>query len=709
MATTRATGQETTPVDDEFLGLLYRGGELLAAGKVTEAQGFLERAYALQPKNEKAQNLLGLTYFKLGLFDRAAELYEQLVRDNPVDATLRVNLGLVYLKTNALQRAVREFEVAVDLAPEHQKAHNYLGLALAQASEYGRAREHFLLAGSDAMAEKMARAIAGESFSRPTPAPVPKARGATELEGSEGRAPSGTPVREAPPPPAVPPVEEISVMEEAPAQAEAPMEPPPSSEPEIQEEPEVQATPEDSSEVTPAPPQPPPPAPLAAEEDWGAQFGLDDTSSSEAVAEQEAQASSAGQEVPAPASEIPEATEMEFSGAEGPVVATSNASVPAAIEELSIEEVSPEALVAPAPAAEPEMPVLSIEELTLDALPELTAEPENPEDLAAIAQHEEPRSGGTQVFAEATAPAQVQAESVEAPTEAPAEAVVEAAPPPTPVEEAAVEEAAVEEAAVEPTPTPEPELAAQAPVPAEVPAVVVSPAPPPPQVRQVPPGLSLRREVEVPLLKEYAPVVALGGANAEQPFTVGLGGLAARVHGELLTRLEGLVGFTGQLLFQPEMKRFRGRMTDKPFGEGFTRMVRATGHGTLFIEPGEKRIFQAIDLGDESAYFRDECVFAFEEPVMFENGRVPSDVAPDLDLVHLRGNGKVLLNLAGPLRSVPVTLEDPATVPLTHLVGWQGNLTPKVISLLQGAEGEILKTAVELTGEGFALLCLPVR
>ncbi len=75
----------------------------------------------------------------------------------------------------------------------------------------------------------------------------------------------------------------------------------------------------------------------------------------------------------------------------------------------------------------------------------------------------------------------------------------------------------------------------------------------------------------------------------------------------------------------------------------------------LFIEPAEQRVFQAVDLGDESAYFRDECVFAFEEPVMFENGRVPSEVAPDLDLVHLRGNGKVLLSLAGPLRSVPVT------------------------------------------------------
>src|ERR671919_826338 len=149
---------------EEFVDNLVRGGELLGAGKVIEAKEYLKRAHTLEPKNEKGQNLLGLTYFKLGLFDRAAEIYEGLVQENPADPTLRVNLGLVYLKTNALARAIREFETATDLAPEHKKAHNYLGLALAQGGEYGRAREHFLQAGSDAMAEKMARALAGQEF-----------------------------------------------------------------------------------------------------------------------------------------------------------------------------------------------------------------------------------------------------------------------------------------------------------------------------------------------------------------------------------------------------------------------------------------------------------------------------------------------------------------------------------------------------------------
>jgi uncharacterized protein (AIM24 family) len=95
--------------------------------------------------------------------------------------------------------------------------------------------------------------------------------------------------------------------------------------------------------------------------------------------------------------------------------------------------------------------------------------------------------------------------------------------------------------------------------------------------------------------------------------------------------------------------------------------------------------------------------------VVFENGRVPSDLAQDLDLVHLRGQGRVLLSLTGPLRSVPVAMDQPVTVPLTHLVGWVGNLTPRVVPLVTSAGGETLKAAVELGGEGFALIAPGVR
>ncbi|MCP3145245.1 tetratricopeptide repeat protein [Pyxidicoccus xibeiensis] len=569
--TTRAKGRgEKSPADDEFIQQISRGGELLAANKVIEAKEFLERAHQLQPRNEKAQNLLGLCYFKLGLFDRAAELYEMLVRDNPVDPTLRVNLGLVYLKTNALQRAAREFETATDLAPEHQKAQNYLGLTLAQMGEYGRAREHFVLAGSDAMAEKMTRAIAGEGYSRsaPTPAAPTRARGGAELEAGEPMATATTP-------PPVPPRAQGRFG-------------------------------------------------AASEGDWGAQFGL----------EGEKPASPAA--APAPA---PEEEEIRLAEDEGP-------------SSLSSAE----------------------------ELPVLTATPEDAEELAMEAQHEPPPDS---TFEETSA------------------ALAASTPlTPVPVSRLKLEKVAAKSGGgVYRTATPAPAEA-----PAEPPAVAEAAAP---QAGQA--GTAWAPDASVPPLSELAPAVALAGADPAHPFLLGHGSFSVAVAGELLTRLDGMVAFSGQLAFQPEMKRFRGRATDKAFGEGPARMVRAKGRGILYIEPSERRTFLAVDLGEDSAYFRDECVFAFEEPVMFENGRVPSDIAPDLDLVHLRGQGRVLLSLPGPLRSVPVRMEEPVTVPLTHLVGWQGNLTPRVVPLLKSPTGEVLRTAVELGGEGFALIALGVR
>ncbi|HEX8537302.1 MAG TPA: tetratricopeptide repeat protein, partial [Cystobacter sp.] len=443
MPTTRVTGRgPRSPVDEEFLKQLFQGGELLAQGRLEEARRLLERAHQLQPRNEKGRNMLGLAYFKLGHFDRAAEIYEALVRDNPVDATLRVNLGLVYLKTNALQRAMREFATATDLQPDHKKAHNYLGLALAQAGEYGRARHHFLVAGSEAMAQKMARAIAGDTFAR-----------------------TGTTTRAA-----------------TPAPIPAPM-------------------------VRPPPP---------TEGQWGAQFGLD---------------------------ELPSASHDELRFA---------------------EDEGPGALPSSDPGDGTHSPEGTPGDETRGALEQPASQPDGerlPESL---------------------------------------------------------------EGATPELPTPSPAFA-----PTE----------------------------EVPLLAELTPALALEGASPTQRLRVGGGSFSVYVEGELLTRLEGLVAFSGQLEFEPERKRFRGRATDEPFGEGPARFTRASGRGVLFLEAAEGHSFLATELGDAGVYVREECVFAFEEVVAFENGKVPSDVPPDLDLVYLRGQGRVVLRVRGALRSVGVTPE----------------------------------------------------
>jgi uncharacterized protein (AIM24 family) len=193
--------------------------------------------------------------------------------------------------------------------------------------------------------------------------------------------------------------------------------------------------------------------------------------------------------------------------------------------------------------------------------------------------------------------------------------------------------------------------------------------------------------------------------SAAGPFQLGTEGLAVTVAGEMLVRMTGLVAVVGSLQVAPEMRRKRGRATTEPFGAGPAQLQRVSGHGVVYLEATSR--FHAVDLtdqpgvsvDDEGAYLRESLVFGFEEAVSFENGRLASD-ALSVELVHLKGHGRVLLQLEGSLKAMAVPPGAPMVVPLSRLVGWFGRVTPRLVGF--GGQG-----AIELTGDGFALLGTP--
>jgi uncharacterized protein (AIM24 family)/Tfp pilus assembly protein PilF len=204
-------------------------------------------------------------------------------------------------------------------------------------------------------------------------------------------------------------------------------------------------------------------------------------------------------------------------------------------------------------------------------------------------------------------------------------------------------------------------------------------------------------------LAAFAAARLVGRAGAG-PFTLRGERLVATVRGQLLARGEGLLAARGALTLTPEMKRFRGRATEKAFGEGARRMLRAVGEGELLYAAGERRLVPLALEGD-AGYFREDAVFALEEAVAFENGRVAAQGGPDLHLVHLRGRGEVLLEARGEVAALEVAPGAPVRVAVAALVGWTGALTPRVGPLVDGggaAAGEAL--AVELSGEGRVLV-----
>lgn len=703
--------------DEEFLGHLYKGGELLGEGKVIEAKDHLEQAYRLKPDDEKGKNLLGLTYFKLGLFERAAEIYESLVHENPADPTLRVNLGLVYLKTNALMRAIREFETSVDLAPEHKKAHNYLGLALAQAGEYGRAREHFLEAGSDLMAEKMARAIAGE-VQAPAPPAEPVASQAIEQSFAAA-------VEELPPQDSASEEGVVVMAEEAAlppfdaAAVETPVEPPPEESFALMSDESVSPYPAEFSEEQ-VPPQPEaqyaaeyaqveaastqePAAeqisePYAAEPVAGAE---EQVSYPEPVAEEQAAIS---EELPASAA-YSDSYSPEQAGAVAPPEPERQYSDEFDEPVTAVRELTPEATLPGSSLLESSFSNrdFSSEEVTVPGFVAPKKMLENDEEMR-FAEDEGPSAPVIELQPEEASQEEVTPpEGVEFSQFGPGgEASGEAEPAPVEPAEVTRDEAPAQEASW---------AGAEDPMAAAMEAAGVSEPSPSAPLVETAPHESGQEAAEAssgtaPRLLELAPSLPLA-PTAGQAFEIGPEVVVLHVHGELFARLSSFVGMEGTVNFEPLKRKFRGRISDQAFGEGTEQMQKLTGNGSVLVSaPGFG--YHAVDLDDESAYFRESAVFAFEERVSFENGRMGGEELAEVLLVHLRGQGKVLLRVGqGGLRSLTIRANRPVTLPATGLVGWYGAVNPRLVSLPVAGPGAAGGTGVELSGEGFALVLVP--
>lgn len=783
---TRAVFEGHDAAPGAFEQHLSEGGALLSAGRLDEALGHLEAAHSLQPKDDKAQNLLGLCCFKLGHLDRAAEIYELLVRDNPVDATLRVNLGLVYLKANALQRAVREFETATDLAPDHRKAHNYLGLALAQAGEYGRAREHFVLAGSDHMAERMARALDGGGFesgstpaggtlvvrARPSQVPAPADVGpASALDsgsaaaGAEDTWSSGT---------ALPHPEEDSQVAAssdagangdasasgsddanfegaADSQDEAP-------EPEVvggeswddDWNLETVSTAPDGGRVASL-------RPARLEDSWGAQFGLEGEApesgeaAEELVVELHAEdeepvtsepkpaygvadtsfADPVGGEVPAEpgvddgwidggeggwddgASDPEISTSPTWSGEDAPHAdGTTDWAGQAAYENgaaASVPDWSGEQSAMPAPV---DSPAWSGEQSALAA--SVDAPAWSGEQSALAASVDSPTWSGEQsALDDASEAAASESWSGAA---APIDAVVAGHAGPSEAfwsdpsdvgPEAAQEdnwsafEPEVHEAHA-PAPAPESTMdasggfqAAEPDHPTLVPAHASAPEPEWARAHTHGGGQAVGA-----WLAELARGLVLGEPlSGDESFSVAPDGVTAiRLRDGLRTRTAGFLALEGEVDLTPEPRRKHGRATGKPFGTPGREVLRVRGHGLLHVRVPGKRLVP-LELGEEGVYLREPVAYAFEESVMFENGSLSDADGQEVGVVHLRGAGRILLELEGELRTVTVREGAPVSVELLRLVGWLGEVAPQLRSAVTG-----LGDRVELKGSGFALL-----
>lgn len=149
---------------EDFLFHLYRGSELLQDNCVSEAKEELERALSMQPRDVEGSGLLGVVYFRLGMYPRAIQIYEELIRAYPGEVTPRINLALCYLKTGQSMQAREALEAVIRLVPDHKRAWGYLGLVFERLGDHTKALAAFERAGQEQMARRMQRLIDAEAL-----------------------------------------------------------------------------------------------------------------------------------------------------------------------------------------------------------------------------------------------------------------------------------------------------------------------------------------------------------------------------------------------------------------------------------------------------------------------------------------------------------------------------------------------------------------
>ena len=170
----------------------------------------------------------------------------------------------------------------------------------------------------------------------------------------------------------------------------------------------------------------------------------------------------------------------------------------------------------------------------------------------------------------------------------------------------------------------------------------------------------------------------------------------------LYCRLSGLRAVRGELRTTPVQRRSRGKDLPELLGEE-DPILRWHGEVAAILDSPEGGSFHGLTLGGELLFVREEVVWAFDERLTFESGRVPLERG-ELTLLQLHGNGSVVLRLPRTPSALRVVEGDEVRVVPDALVGWTGRLLPRGPRMRGTAPYSAAAPPLAFRGDGIVLV-----
>jgi len=117
-----------------YLGLIYAQHD-----KFNQATANHQKAIKLIPSNTVYRQELAQFYWKMKMYQAAAEQYRKIIKSEPKDEKAIYRIGLVTLQKGKLDEAKSYFNQLISINPNHTYAHGALGLIFFQLGEWKKA------------------------------------------------------------------------------------------------------------------------------------------------------------------------------------------------------------------------------------------------------------------------------------------------------------------------------------------------------------------------------------------------------------------------------------------------------------------------------------------------------------------------------------------------------------------------------------------
>lgn len=116
---------------------------LIAARKYKEAAELIEDLLKSEPNNVGLLLDLAYAYTNAEKFDKAVEIYKKVIKDYPNNETGYVGYGYALLFSGKTQEAIKQFEASLKIKPDNALVYFELGEIYLDLDEFEKAIEYF--------------------------------------------------------------------------------------------------------------------------------------------------------------------------------------------------------------------------------------------------------------------------------------------------------------------------------------------------------------------------------------------------------------------------------------------------------------------------------------------------------------------------------------------------------------------------------------